>query len=97
MSAVGFRVAAVDPAMGRYFRPEDERPAAPKVVVLGDDVWRRRFGADPGIVGREIRLGDSFYSVIGVMPGATAPAYASSLTEVARQLRNDASVSDVAF
>jgi predicted permease len=72
MSAVGFRVAGVDPAMGRYFGPRDERPDAPKVVVLGDDVWRRRFGADTSIVGREIQLGDAFFSVIGVMPSGFA-------------------------
>jgi predicted permease len=68
MSAVGFRVAGVDPAMGRSFGSDDERPEAARVVVLGDDVWRRRFGADASIIGREIQLGGAFYSVIGVMP-----------------------------
>jgi len=68
MTASGFAVARVQPALGRYVLPEDERAGAPEVVVIGHDVWLRRFAGDPGIVGRQIQLGDTFHTVVGVMP-----------------------------
>jgi putative ABC transport system permease protein len=67
MSSSGFRVARVPPLLGRFLLAEDERAGAPDVVVIGHDVWLRRFAADPGIVGRDIRLGRTTYSVVGVM------------------------------
>jgi predicted permease len=68
MTASGFRVARVRPLMGRYLVPEDEREGAPRVLVIGYDVWKTRFGADAGIVGRDIRLGNVVHTVVGVMP-----------------------------
>ncbi|HEX6322746.1 MAG TPA: ABC transporter permease, partial [Vicinamibacterales bacterium] len=68
MSAAGFRVARVAPLAGRVLRDEDERPDAPPVVVLGYDVWRERFSADPGTLGRAIQLGSEAYTVAGIMP-----------------------------
>jgi putative ABC transport system permease protein len=68
MSPSGFRVARVRPLLGRYLLEEDARPGAPPVVVIGEDVWRRRFGADPGLIGRSIQLGDLRHTVVGVMP-----------------------------
>ncbi|HZB24687.1 MAG TPA: ABC transporter permease [Vicinamibacterales bacterium] len=68
ITASGFRIARVQPALGRYILPEDERPGAPPVVVIGHDVWQRRFGGDPAIVGQTIQLGDQHHAVIGVMP-----------------------------
>ena len=68
MSASGFRVARVRPLMGRYIEEEDEREGAPSVVVIGENVWRNRFAADPAILGRTIQLGANPYSIIGVMP-----------------------------
>lgn len=68
MSAAGFRVARTAAALGRPLLPEDERPGAPHVMVIGDGVWRRKFGADPGILGREVQLGTTTYTVVGVMP-----------------------------
>jgi hypothetical protein len=47
MSASGFRVARVPPLLGRYLVDEDERPGAPPVVVIGYEVWQRRFGGRP--------------------------------------------------
>lgn len=72
MTASGFRVARVDAALGRHILPEDEQAGAPPVVVIGHDVWTRRFGSDPGIIGRTLQLGDTTYSVVGVMPGGFA-------------------------
>jgi hypothetical protein len=60
-----FDVAGVTPALGRTFRSGDERELE---VVLGDSLWRRRFGGDATLVGRSIRLDDQNYTVIGIMP-----------------------------
>jgi predicted permease len=68
MSSSGFRVARVSPALGRSLLPEDERAAAAEVVVIGHDVWVRRFGADPSVIGQPIQLGNTTYAIIGVMP-----------------------------
>jgi putative ABC transport system permease protein len=69
VSASYFRVLGVSPIVGRDFQPSDDRLNGPNVVILTDALWRRRFGADPAIVGRQITLDDNRYSVIGVMPG----------------------------
>jgi putative ABC transport system permease protein len=61
-----FDVLGVTPIVGRTFRPEDDGPA-PRVVLLGESVWRRRFGADPAIVGRLVRLNGVPYTVVGVV------------------------------
>jgi len=63
-----FRVLGVAPALGRDFLAADDRPQGPRVVILGDRLWRRRFAADPAIIGRDITLSDTQYTVIGVMP-----------------------------
>ncbi len=55
------------PARGRTFT-EDEDRANAKVVVLGDQIWRRRFGADPAMLGKTVLLDREPYEVIGVMP-----------------------------
>jgi putative ABC transport system permease protein len=68
MSASGFRVARVQPLMGRYLMEEDEREGAPSVVVIGENVWRTRFAGDPAILGRTIQLGATTHEIVGVMP-----------------------------
>jgi putative ABC transport system permease protein len=68
MSAAGFRVARVPPLLGRYLLDDDERPGAAPVVVVGYDVWQRRFAGSPDVVGRTLRLGDAAHTVVGVMP-----------------------------
>ena len=68
VSARYFHVLGVPPILGRDFQPPDDRLNGPNVVVLSDALWRRRFAADPAIVGRQITLDDASYSVIGVMP-----------------------------
>ena len=54
--------------LGRVFLEEDALPGAPATVVLSHDLWHNRFGADPAIVGRTIRLNGQPVIVIGVMP-----------------------------
>jgi putative ABC transport system permease protein len=68
ISASGFSVARVAPLLGRHLQHEDERVDAPPVVVLGYDVWQRTFFGDSQIVGRTIQLGDTAYTIVGVMP-----------------------------
>ena len=61
-----FDVLEVVPLVGRTFKPEDDGPS-PRVVLLGEAVWRRRFGADPSIAGRAVRLNGQPYTVLGVV------------------------------
>ena len=61
-------VLGVQPALGRGFRAEEDTPGGPRVAILGDKLWRRRYAADPGILGRSITLSGDSYTVIGVMP-----------------------------
>ncbi|HYO62493.1 MAG TPA: ABC transporter permease [Pyrinomonadaceae bacterium] len=68
VSADYFRVLGVLPAVGRGFDPPEDEPGGRNAVVLGDALWRRRFGGDASVVGREIRLDDELYTVVGVMP-----------------------------
>jgi predicted permease len=70
ISAVGFRVARAVPLIGRAIVADDERPDAPPVAVIGYDEWQRRFDGDPEVLGRSIRLDDSFHTIVGVMPAA---------------------------
>ncbi|HVH58534.1 MAG TPA: ABC transporter permease [Vicinamibacterales bacterium] len=64
-----FKLLGVSPTHGRVFRPEEDAvPNRDAVVILGDGLWRRRFGADPSIVGRTIQLGTRTFTVVGIMP-----------------------------
>lgn len=65
-----FRVLGVPAARGRAILPEDDRIEAERVVVLSDGLWRRRFGADPEIVGQAIRFNGEPYQVVGVAPAS---------------------------
>jgi putative ABC transport system permease protein len=55
-------------AIGRVFNEDDAKPGAPETVVLSDGLWKSRFGADPSMVGKSIRLDNRPVTVIGVMP-----------------------------
>ena len=63
-----FTLFGIPPAHGRTFVPDEDQPGRTTVVVLSDRLWRRRFHADPSIVGRKIRMNGEPYDVIGVMP-----------------------------
>jgi predicted permease len=67
ITAAAFRVADGTPLMGRVLLEADERPGAPSVVVIGYDVWQRRFGSDPAVLGRTVQLGTEHVTVVGVM------------------------------
>jgi putative ABC transport system permease protein len=68
VSAGYFRALSVRPALGRDFDTSDDRPNGPRVAILGDGLWRRRFGGDSAIVGRQVRLDDHALTLNGVMP-----------------------------
>ena len=68
ISAAAFRVTGVPPLMGRVLVDADESPGSPAVVVLGNRLWKMRFGADPAVIGRVVRLGATQATVVGVMP-----------------------------
>jgi len=55
-------------ALGRTFLPDEELPANARRVVLSDGLWRRRFGADPAVVGQPVRIDGDQWLVVGVMP-----------------------------
>jgi len=63
-----FPLLGVAPQLGRVIQPEEDRPGANHVAVLSHGLWQRRFGRDPGVVGRDIILNGEKYTVIGVMP-----------------------------
>jgi putative ABC transport system permease protein len=62
-----FGLIGAQPALGRTFATDEEQSGHERVVVLSDALWRRRFAGDPSIVGRDIRINDEEYRVIGVM------------------------------
>ena len=74
VSASYFRVFGLNPDRGRVFTAEEDQPGSPEVVVLSDQLWRRRFAADSAIVGKTIVLDGTPSEVIGVMPASFTTA-----------------------
>ena len=68
MTASGFRIARVAPALGRHLLDADEQEGAPAVVVIGQSVWQSRFGGDSTVIGRTVQLGAAPHVIVGVMP-----------------------------
>jgi predicted permease len=68
VSPAGFRVARVPPAIGRPITDADAAPGAAPVIVIGYDVWQRRFAGARDVIGRELRLDKDVHTVVGVMP-----------------------------
>src|SRR5262249_17677001 len=67
-SADLFPVIGVAPVQGRAFLREEQQPGRNKVVLVSDNLWQRRFGRDPQLVGKTINLNDETYTVIGILP-----------------------------
>jgi putative ABC transport system permease protein len=68
VSANLFTLVGESPMLGRAFLPEDDRPGAPAVVLLGSSIYKNRYASDPSIIGRTIRVNEVPSVVIGVMP-----------------------------
>jgi putative ABC transport system permease protein len=68
VSASLFPLLGVDPQLGRVFTAAEDQPGNEYVVLLSYRLWQRRFGGDPAIVGKTLRLSDESYTVVGVMP-----------------------------
>ena len=65
----------IQPQLGRIFAPQDDVPGAAKVAMLSDALWKQRYGGDPGVVGRSIRIGSDSVTVIGIMPDRFRAGY----------------------
>src|SRR6185312_10833359 len=63
-----FPLLGVKPILGRTFLPEEDNPGGPQVAAISRGLWIRRFGADPGIIGKTILLNGEKHTVIGVLP-----------------------------
>jgi putative ABC transport system permease protein len=63
-----FALLGVKPQLGRAFNPEDQTPGFTLEVLISDGLWRRAFGGDPDIVGKNLRLDNDLYRMVGVMP-----------------------------
>jgi len=69
-----FAALGLEPRLGRTFGPDEAQPGKELVVILADSLWRRRFGADPGVVGRSIDLTGQSYMVVGHSAAAVPAA-----------------------
>jgi putative ABC transport system permease protein len=63
-----FAMLRANARIGRVFGPSDYQPGISEVTVITDGLWKRRFGQDPNIIGRKVRLDDDAYTIIGVLP-----------------------------
>ena len=73
VSANYFHMLGVRPALGRDFHADEDNPANWHVVVLSDAFWRRRFSADPRVIGRVVSMGDQPFTIVGVLPASFEP------------------------
>ncbi|MCY3842410.1 MAG: ABC transporter permease [Acidobacteria bacterium] len=87
VTASFFDVMRTPPQLGRTFTPEDDRPGAAPVIVLGDGLWRVRFGGDPGVIGRMADIDGARVEVVGVMPPGFS--FSQPEAELWRPLRLD--------
>jgi predicted permease len=70
VSAGFFPLLGVSPSVGRNFLEEEDRPGGEPVVILGNGLWKRRFGGDPAVLGQSLILDGSSKSVIGILPAS---------------------------
>ena len=80
VSASVFQTMGIAPLRGRVFTAADNDPGVSRIAIVSDRLWRTHLDADPGIIGRTLRLNDEAYSIVGVMPAAMR--FPSRLTDV---------------
>src|SRR5262249_55058984 len=86
-----FSVLGVAPVIGRPFAPEENEAGAGLAVILGNELWKTHFGGSPDVVGRDIRLNDQSYRVVGVMPaGFHMPGWAKMWVPLAWDAKQQA-------
>jgi len=85
LSASMMKLLGARPLLGRGFVPADDKPGAPRVVLLSEPLWRHAFDADPHVVGRAVRVNGEWATVIGVLPGTFR--FPSGITELWLPLR----------
>jgi predicted permease len=68
VDATAFRIMGLQPMLGRGFTPEDDRPGATPVALVGHSVFVNRYGSNPSVIGRSVRINDVPATIIGVMP-----------------------------
>ncbi len=68
VSADFFSVLGLQPLLGRFHVPEEQTPGRDRVVVLSSAAWQKRYAADPRVIGRQLRLDDQAYTIVGVAP-----------------------------
>ena len=68
MSANAFSILGMRPVIGRDFVPDDDRRGASSVALLGHTVWVSRYGSNPSVIGKQVRINDNPTTIIGVMP-----------------------------
>jgi predicted permease len=73
VSANLFSLLGVQPRLGRTFAADEDQLGRDHVVLLSNDLWLRRFGADPGVVGRTLSLNGDSYEIVGVLPPIALP------------------------
>lgn len=73
-----FRALGWKTVLGRGFAREEERPGSPRVVLISERCWERRFGSDPDIIGRELAVDGERATVIGVLARVTGRSYYAS-------------------
>ena len=83
VSASYFRVLRVPIQPGRGFTDGEDRDSGAHVAILTEQFWRRRFGADPGVIGRTVTLDETNYVIIGVAPQTTVPSRAGNQASIA--------------
>jgi predicted permease len=70
ISANFFTVFGIKPILGRVFRPEEDRVGAAAVVIIGEGLWKRKFGSSHDIIGKAIKLNNKNYVIVGVIPAS---------------------------
>ena len=63
-----FDMLGVQPVLGRAFRDDENEPGKNRVTLIGDDVWRKVFNADPNVIGKTLTIRQQAYTVVGVLP-----------------------------
>lgn len=68
ISANAFDLVGVKPVLGRGFAPSDDEPGAPAVALISGDIWKSRYGSDPSVIGKAVRINALPVTLIGIMP-----------------------------